>query len=100
MAKVADIRLFWVKSPSSDIVRQRVMLTINGTTTQTDLDPAAEQLMIEVQALGVVSFHIVTFDAENNQVTSETWSFTVGDLELPLPATNLGHEIVAIRDVP
>lgn len=100
MAKVATVRLLWTKSPSADIVKQEVATRINGNETTVQLDPAAESFTIEVQALGTVSFSIKSFDNESNVATSETYTFTLGDLETPLPATNLGHEVVAVHDAP
>jgi hypothetical protein len=98
MAKVADVKLTWVKSPSLDVAKQKVITTVDGTVTEIELAPVAEELMIVVQANSSVQFRIETFDAEGNVATSETHSFTLGDLEAPLPATDLGHEVVAVRD--
>lgn len=98
MAKVADIKLMWSKSPSSDIDRVNIVVTNNGTETTTELGPEVEDFAIVVQASGAASFKIVTFDTEGKQATSELYSFTLGDLEDPLPATNLTHEVMGIRD--
>lgn len=99
MAKVADVKLTWKKSVSADVSKVEVVTTINGQVTTTELGPEVESFMIEVAALGVVSFHIVTYDTEGNQSTSVTYGFSLGDLEAPQPATDLSHEIVGIRDV-
>jgi hypothetical protein len=98
MAKVADVKLGWTKSPSADVSKVEISVTINGAETKTEIDPAAESFMVVVRAGGVVSFTIATFDSEGNQATSEVYTFTLGDLESPLPATNLFHEVVGVRD--
>lgn len=97
--KVADVKLFWQKSVSGDVEKAQVTVTNNGTVTVADLGPEVEDFVIEVQAGGSVSFKVVTFDKEGLQSTSETYSFTLGDLEPPQPATLLGHEVVGVRDV-
>ncbi len=98
--KVADVKLSWKKSVSADVGKIDIKVTINGNETSTELGPEVESFMIEVAALGVVSFLIVTHDTEGNQATSEAYTFSLGDLEAPQPATDLFHEIVGIRDVP
>lgn len=99
MVKVADVKLKWVKSPSSGVAKVDVDVTINGTLTKTELGPEVESFMVEVAASGSVQFKVITFDNEGLQSTSEVYSFTLGDLEAPLPATGLGHEVVAIREL-
>lgn len=98
MGKVADVRLSWTKSPSADVAKVQVFVTNNGTETMVEGGAEVEQIMTVVQASAAVQFKIVTFDTEGNQATSEVYSFTLGDLIAPLPATNLGHEVVAVRD--
>lgn len=98
--KVADVKLTWTKSPSAPISKVVVNVTINGNLTTTEVGAEVEEFMIGVHALGVVSFSIDTFDDEGLKATSETHTFTLGNLEAPLPATGLFHEVVAIRDVP
>jgi hypothetical protein len=99
MAKVADVKLFWSKSPSQDIAKVTVTTTINGVDTVAEFGPEVEEMQIEVAALGTVQFQIVVTDTEGKVASSEIHSFTLGDLEDPLPATNLGHEILGVRDV-
>jgi hypothetical protein len=98
--KVADVKLFWVKSPSADVDHIEVVVTNNGVTTTTVRSADVEDFMIEVQARGSVSFRIDTYDSEGNKTSSETYTFTLGDLEAPLPATGLGHVVTGVRDVP
>lgn len=99
MPKVADVKLSWTKSPSLDLQKVEVVVNNGGTETTTELGPEVQEFMIVVQASGGVQFKIVTYDTEGLKATSETYSFTLGDLEVPLPATNLFHEVVAVRDV-
>lgn len=97
--KVADVRLKWKKSPSADVAKVRVKVTIDGSETETEFGPDPESFMIEVKANGSVSFFVETEDSEGMVTTSTAYGFSLGDLEAPLPATDLGHEIVGIRDV-
>lgn len=99
MAKVADVRLGWTKSPSADVEKVQIVVTNAGTETTTELGPEVEEFMIVVQASSAVQFKVVTFDSEGNQATSAVYDFTLGDLEDPLPATDLFHEVVGVRDV-
>lgn len=98
--KVADIRLFWTKSPSADVDHVEVTVTQNGTQTVNQFGPEVEEFQIVAQASSSVQFQVDTFDTEGNKATSVVYGFTLGDLESPLPATNLGHEILGVRDVP
>ncbi len=99
MAKVADVKLTWRKSPSSDITGIKVVVTNNGVETTTEGGPEVQELMVIVNASGSLSFKVVSLDSEGNEAVSETYTFSLGDLEAPLPATDLFHEIVAVRDV-
>lgn len=98
--KVADVKLFWTKSPSQDIAKVTVKTTINGTETVAEVGPEVQEIQVEVAALGSVQFQIDVTDTEGKVASSEIYSFTLGDLENPLPATNLGHEVLGVRDVP
>lgn len=96
--KVADVKLSWKKSVSADIDRVEILVTVNGTETKTDLTSEVEEFMIEVAASGSAQFQIITFDKEGSQSSSVIYSFTLGDLEPPQPATDLTHQVVAVRD--
>ena len=99
MSEVASVVLGWNRSPSSDVVSQSINITINGNTdTSIEVGAEVQSYQLEVDAKSSVSFSIKSFDAEGKVATSEVYSFTLGDLEAPLPATNLFHEIVGIRD--
>ena len=99
--KVADIKLSWKRSPSSDIKSVKVVFSANGSETTVDTEsPDVQELAVTVSANSNCSFKIVTTDNEGLVATSEVYSFNLGDLEAPLPATNLSHVVVAIRDIP
>lgn len=100
MAKVADVKLSWTKSPSADVKTVSVVVNNNGTETTADFGPEVESFNIVVSASSSVSFKVQVTDSEGLTATSSTYTFTLGDLETPLPATNLKHEVVAVRDVP
>lgn len=97
--KVADVKLGWTKSPSADVSKIQIVVINDGVTTTSEGGPEVESLQIVVQASKAVQFKVVTFDSEGLQSTSETYTFTLGDLEAPLPATSLFHEVVGVRDV-
>lgn len=97
--KVADVKLRWTKSPSADVAGIEVVVTKDGTTMVTAGGPEVQELMIVVEASKSVQFKVITTDSEGLVTESATYSFTLGDLEAPQPATGLAHEIVAVRDV-
>jgi hypothetical protein len=100
MSKVADVKLKWTPSPSEGVVKQIVQVTIDGIPSmETEVSPETTELMVEVKATESVIFQVVTTDDEGLSVISESYTFRLGNLEAPLPATGLGHTIVAIRDV-
>ncbi len=98
MAKVADVRLSWVKSPTIDVTKVQVVVTNDGTETTTEFGPEVQELVIVVKASTTVQFKVVVTDSEGQVATSSTYTFTLGDLEAPLPATDLKHTILAVRD--
>lgn len=100
MARVADVRLSWIRSPSADVTARRIRVTKNGEETVYDVGPEVAEYAIEVPASSSVTFRTEVLDSEGNVATSEVASFSVGDLESPLPDTGLFHEIVGVRDVP
>src|SRR5262245_36985849 len=97
--KVADVKLYWLKSPSQDVNRVEIETSIDGNVTKTEVGPEVEEITVVVQARASVQFKVTVFDTEGNQASSEIHSFTLGDLEDPLPATALGHEILGVREV-
>lgn len=99
MSKIATVKLGWKKSPSADIDRVELIVLKDGTETTTRLGPEVEEFLIEVQASTGVSFRIDTFDTEGYKAASEIYSFMLGDLEDPQPATELYHEVVSVREL-
>lgn len=97
--KVADVKLRWTKSPSTDVVKQIVRTTIAGGTTEVELGPEAEEYMVVISASTPFSFSVDTFDSEGNHTASETYTNVIGDLEAPQPAAGLFHEVVGVRDI-
>lgn len=100
MAKVASVKLGWKKSPSPDVVKTQVVVNLAGSETTVDLAAGVEEYVLDVAASTTGSFKVVSWDDEGNQTASETHSFKIGDLEAPLPATDLFHEVLSVRDVP
>lgn len=98
MAKIADVKLSWTKSPSADVVKVQVVTTVNGTETTAEVGPEVESFQIAVAASGSVQFKVVVTDSEGLTSTSAIYSFSLGDLEAPQPATNLSHTVVGVRD--
>jgi hypothetical protein len=100
MGKVADIKLKWKRSASADA--KRAVLTVNndGDTSTVDIPIEQEEFLLVVKANKSFGFSIETFDDEGLSSNSLSYSSTLGDLTAPQPATELGHEVVAIRDVP
>lgn len=100
MAKVADVKLKWKKSPSLDITKVDVVVTVNGTESHYEVGPEVEDFTIEVKANSTVQFYVAVTDADGLEAFSTTATFGVGDLENPQPATDPSFEIVGIREVP
>lgn len=100
MAKAAQCTFFWKKSPSSDIVKNEVIILCNGAEYKFETGPEVEQIAVTVRASRAFSFTIKSFDAEGNEVVSASFSGSVGDLEAPLPATDLGFSVNAVVEVP
>lgn len=99
--KVADVKIGWVASVSTDVVKNILSVSIDGAEpTTSELTPEVVSAVIEVKAQSSVVFKVATVDAEGLQTESETYTFTLGDLEAPQPVTGLFHEVVAVRDVP
>lgn len=99
MAKIATVKLGWTKSVSADVAKVTITVTKDGTTTTTEVGPEVESIQIDVEASKSVQFQVVVTDTEGLTATSDLYTFTLGDLEAPQPATNLFHEVVSVRDV-
>ncbi len=97
--KVADVRIGWKKSPSPDIAKVKVMLKVDGTETFAECGPEVEEHIITVKAMSAVQWKVVVKDIDGLTKESQSHDFVLGDLEEPLPATDLFHEILAVREV-
>ncbi len=100
MSKVADVRLGWVKSPSTDVKKVTVIVTKDGTETTTEVGPEVQEIQIVVEALKSVQFKVVVENTDGLTATSDVYSFTLDSLESPQPVTGLFHEVIGIRDIP
>lgn len=99
MAKVADVKLSWQRSVSTDLQSRVITVRINGNESTYTVAPEVESYQITVEASSNVSFFTTVFDVEGKQVSSETASFQFGDLEDPQPDTLLGIEVVGVREI-
>lgn len=98
--KVADVRLSWSPSVSADVVSQVARVQIDGNEPTTfEVGPSVGEVVIEVKASSSVVFSVESTDSEGESTISELYTFTLGDLVAPQPATNLFHEVLAVRDV-
>jgi hypothetical protein len=98
--KAANVKIGWVRSPSSDVTSRKLVLTVDSEVTEIELGPEVESFDIQVKALSSVVFKTIVFDSEGNQAEASSYSFTLGDLEAPLPDTGLFHEILGVVDLP
>lgn len=98
MPKIATIKSRWKRSPSSDIVKAKVVFTMDGLSTTTDVDPSVEEFVFEAAANSSFQVRIDSYDSDDLIASSQTVSRTLGDLEGPLPATDLTLEIISVRD--
>lgn len=96
--KSARIRFTWKKSPSSDITSTTVVLTTNENVQLTELGPEIGQFDVVIKSNSDVKLQIKSTDSEGNEVMSSELSFHLGDLELPLPATELAYTILEVID--
>lgn len=99
--KVAEVRLFWQQSVSTDVIAQFVNVTVaNGedvTVSEYELPPTVGELLVTVPALSGVNVAITVADATfTSPVVS--YDFQVGDLVAPQPVGFISHEIVRIYD--
>lgn len=98
--KVADVKLSWSRSASTDVVKRFIILTVDGVEqTSIELGPEVDSYQLEVKASQSVSFVTRVVDSEGLETQSSSYSFQLGDLTAPQPDTGLTHEVIAIRDV-
>lgn len=99
MAKKGSVKLTWIRSPSPDARKQLIKVNYKGAELLTsEVGPEVEQLMVQIPASGPVDYSVVTIDDDGLVATSDPHTFVIGDLEAPLPATGLDHQIVGIID--
>jgi hypothetical protein len=98
VGKIATVKLGWTKSASADVAKVDILTTIGGTQTTTTVGPEVESIQVDVAASTSFSFQVVVTDSEGLTASSEIYAFTLGDLTDPLPATDLFHQIIAVRD--
>jgi hypothetical protein len=98
--KVADIKLTWKRSVSTDVKRVEMKLVIDGVETVAALAPDVQEHLIAVSANTSFAFQLMTFDTEGLVSSSLIYSAQVGDLTAPEPATELSHEVIGVRDLP
>lgn len=101
MAKKARVRFSWLRSVSPDVAEQQVTVRVDGVVTlESVLEADTQEIITDVAASSSVEFSVLTVDHDGNETPSETYTFVVGDLEAPQPATGLAHEILGVVDVP
>lgn len=97
---VADVKVSWVLSVSTDVVSQVVALkTVDGgVVSEVTLDPSVDHVVFEglAQKTEYVVVHTVT---DGSQDASASLQFNLGDLEAPQAVTGLGVEVVRVYGV-
>lgn len=97
---VADVKVSWVLSVSTDVVSQVVALkTVDGgVVSEVTLDPSVDHVVFEglTQKTEYVVVHTVT---DGTQDASVSLQFNLGDLEAPQAVTGLGVEVVRVYGV-
>ena len=97
---VADVKVSWVLSVSTDVVSQIVALkTVDGgVVSEVTLDPSVDHVVFEglTQKTEYVVVHTVT---DGTQDASASLQFNLGDLEAPQAVTGLGVEVVRVYGV-
>lgn len=94
---VADVKVSWVSSVSSDVVSQLVSLkTVDGgLVSEVTLDQSVTEVVFTglAQKTDYVVVHTVTDGAQD---ASASLQFNLGDLEAPQAVTGLGFEVVRV----
>lgn len=97
---VADVKVSWVLSVSTDVVSQVVALkTVDGgVVSEVTLDPSVDHVVFQglTQKTEYVVVHTVT---DGTQDASASLQFNLGDLEAPQAVTGLGVEVVRVYGV-
>ena len=98
MKMYAMVELAWKRTPSLDVNRIRIEINNDGVSSSQEFGVEVESHSVKVYASKMLTYKIVSIDEDNNEAVSQLHSFTLSDLESPLPATELTHKIVSIHD--
>jgi hypothetical protein len=101
MAKLATVKFKWTRSmtPVDFISRMELVTKVNGQESVYNVDRSVESFNLEIRARSVVSFKVVTYgDEETDVASSQEITFVLPDFESVQAVTNLGWEVVAVRD--
>jgi hypothetical protein len=93
MGKVAQIKVFWSPSPSTDIKTQ--VIRINNDTPEV-LELSATEFTFEAEENSV--FDVTVEVSDGTSVAASTINIVVPDLTAPQPVVGLGWEIVSVRE--
>ena|SRR5215218_5266843 len=96
--KIATVKFEWDDSVSTDIETVEFVLIIAGTEQSTIIDRGVKEFVVDINANTSGTFKIIYTDKEGLVAVSMVATFTIGDLEKPLPATNLRWSIIGVHD--
>ncbi len=91
MSKKANIELSWTRSPSAGLTKRRIIITKNGEEETIEVPVEVSAYTLAISANTNVTYRTIVSDDEDNEISSETYSFVVGDGEMPLPDSELFH---------
>lgn len=97
MAVVADVKFSWVGSPSSDVVSQTARLS--KASGEVVVEQVLDVSVTEVVLVGLEQktdyvFTVVVTDGTQDAASSI--QLNLGDLEAPLPASDLTYSVVSV----
>lgn len=94
---LADVKVSWLLSVSSDVVSQAVALKTadGGVVSEVTLDPSVDHVVFSglLQKTDYIVVHTVT---DGTQDASASLQFNLGDLEAPQAVTELSVEVVSV----
>jgi len=94
---LADVKVSWLLSVSSDVVSQAVALKTadGGVVSEVTLDPSVDHVVFSglSQKTDYIVVHTVT---DGTQDASASLQFNLGDLEAPQAVTGLSVEVVSV----
>lgn len=101
MKRVADLEISFPKSPSLDIEKYRIEVTLGEQPTFQLLlgrdDEPTRQITVDANTSGKV--RVVAVDSEGLEAASADVPFSVGALDNPLPPGDPLVRIVAVREI-